>query len=183
MACPTSLALVLVRTELLGPDDLPNVLALQDLMRVEPLSAARGEPRPSAPALTLGEVPVVDVRKPLDEGFLRVLAAMLSQMPVLPADSSVRWVLAAIGVAGTASGAATLDALLADPIRDGSWTAPPVEPLPVWLQRAARNRLQAVASPGSHAWIGSRRGSRLILSRGTHRPIRINRGEGVLPDA
>ncbi len=43
-ACPTQLCLVLVRTQLLGDADLPNVLALQGQMSVQLLSRWRGGP-------------------------------------------------------------------------------------------------------------------------------------------
>ena len=45
-ACPTQLCLVLVRTQLLGDADLPNVAALQDQMSVRPLGGLAGHGRP-----------------------------------------------------------------------------------------------------------------------------------------
>lgn len=100
-ACPTDLALVLVRTQLFDDGDLPAVARLQDAVVVEPL----GPPGPP-----LHAPPPVDVRQPLTEGFLEVLDWMLHLMPRLPEDDRVRDELAAIGC-----GTGGVAAFLADP--------------------------------------------------------------------
>ncbi|HEX6886946.1 MAG TPA: DUF1254 domain-containing protein [Candidatus Nanopelagicales bacterium] len=100
-ACPTELALVLVRTHVLDDADLANVIALQDQMGVQALSAWSGRPGPRE--VTTPPVPdlaTVDVRAPLDGHFLHVLDVMLALMPLLPGDEHVREELAGIGVGG-----------------------------------------------------------------------------------
>jgi hypothetical protein len=99
--CPTDLALVLVRTQLVDDEDLAEVAALQDQMSI----TALGEPRPM-PA----SVPTVDVRATLDGGFLRSLDWMLQFMPALPEDDPIREVLAGLGV-----GLGRVDAILSEP--------------------------------------------------------------------
>lgn len=86
--CPTELCLVLVRTQLFDDADLPAVWALQDAVVITPLG-------PGGPPLA--PPPTVDVRAPLDEGFLRSLDWMLQLMPTLPEDTQVRAELASIG--------------------------------------------------------------------------------------
>lgn len=99
--CPTDLSLVLMRTQLFGDDDLAEVAALQDQVRLTPL----GEPRPLPPT-----IPTVDVRAPLDVGFLRALDWMLEFMPALPEDTLIREDLSGLGVGITA-----LEPILAEP--------------------------------------------------------------------
>jgi hypothetical protein len=99
--CPTELALVLVRTQLFDDADLPNVIALQDAMAVQPLSAWWGQPPPLEVAVPpVPDLATVDVRAPLDEHFLHVLDVMLALMPLLPGDEHLRAQLASIGVGG-----------------------------------------------------------------------------------
>ncbi|GAA2165616.1 hypothetical protein FHX52_0841 [Humibacillus xanthopallidus] len=87
--CPTDLCLVLVRTQLFDDADLPNVARLQDEVTLEPL----GFPRP-APT---GWPAPVDVRAPLDAGFLEAMDWMLQFMPRLPEDTNIRADLAELG--------------------------------------------------------------------------------------
>ena len=98
--CPTDLALVLIRTQLFDDEDLAAVAALQDQVSV----TALGAPRPMPPG-----VPTVDVRAPLDRGFLRSLDWMLQFMPVLPEDTGIREILGGLGV-----GVGTVDAVLSE---------------------------------------------------------------------
>jgi hypothetical protein len=104
--CPTDLALVLTRTQLFDDEDLAEVAALQDQVSV----TARGAPRPMPQG-----VPTVDVRAPLDRGFLRSLDWMLQFMPVLPEDTDIRETLGGLGLG---VGAGTVDAVLSDPALD-----------------------------------------------------------------
>lgn len=97
-ACPTELALVLVRTQLFDTGDLPAVTALQDRVVLEPLGPP-GEP--------LDAPDPVDVRADLDERFLEVLDWMLQLMPRLPEDVEIRDRLAEMGC-----GTRRLDAVL-----------------------------------------------------------------------
>jgi hypothetical protein len=115
-ACPTQLCLVLVRTQLLGDADLPNVVALQDQMSVQPLGQWRGGPdRAPIPELGLNPIPPVDVRARPTVQALRVLAWMLRFMPALPEHAEVRSALATVGIGG--GDPTALDEVLADPGR------------------------------------------------------------------
>lgn len=101
--CPTDLCIVLVRTQLFDEADLPSVAALQDEVCVQALGP---------PAEPLRPMPTVDVRKPLDEGFLRSLDWMLRLMPRLPEDADLRDTLALTGCGGPDG---RIDEVLADP--------------------------------------------------------------------
>jgi hypothetical protein len=115
-ACPTQLCLVLVRTQLLGDADLPNVVALQDQMSVQPLADWLGrEYRSSTPTPGLDPIPPVDVRARPTVQALRVLAWMLRFMPTLPEHAEVRSALATVGIGG--GDPTALDEVLADPGR------------------------------------------------------------------
>jgi hypothetical protein len=115
-ACSTQLCLVLVRTQLLGDADLPNVVALQDRMTVEPLGQWRtGADRAPTPAPGLDPIAPVDVRARPTVQALHVLAWMLRFMPALPEHADVRSALATIGIGG--GDPAELDEVLADPGR------------------------------------------------------------------
>lgn len=114
-ACPSDLALVLVRTQLFDAADLANVVTLQDRMTVTPLSTWLGGPAPDPAPLAAGGLAPVDVRTPLGADYLRVLGAMLELMPVLPEDQAVREQLAAIGVAGVPGDQERLAAVMAVP--------------------------------------------------------------------
>ena len=94
----TQLALGLFRTQLFGPNDLGNVHALQDRMRVRTLSAYLGrnalEPPPVPPL-----VPALNLRqRPTDPAFFDVLNWMLAFMPVLPEEASMRRDFESLGV-------------------------------------------------------------------------------------
>ena len=107
---PTDLALVLIRTQLFGDDDLVEVAALQDQVSITPLGES--QPMPAG-------VPTVDVRAQLDSGFLRSLDWMLQLMPELPEDRRVRESLRELGV-----GVGEVDTVLSEPtagaeIREG----------------------------------------------------------------
>ena len=98
---PTDLALVLIRTQLFGDDDIAAVAALQDQVSVTPL----GEPQPMP-----STVPSVDVRATLDGSFLRSLDWMLQFMPELAEDRDIRERLRSLGV-----GIGEVDVVLSDP--------------------------------------------------------------------
>jgi hypothetical protein len=105
-----------VRTQLLGDADLPNVVALQDQMSVQPLGQWRGGPgRAPIPELGLNPIPPVDVRARPTVQALRVLAWMLRFMPALPEHAEVRSALATVGIGG--GDPTALDEVLADPGR------------------------------------------------------------------
>jgi hypothetical protein len=119
----TDLALALVRIQLLGELDLPEVHALQDRFRVEPLSvwlgAAGSPPRPLPPP-----VPTVNLRQePTTPAFFTALDWMLQFMPPLPDETAMRARFAQIGIVPgqpfTPAGGATTDEVVAG-MQDGA---------------------------------------------------------------
>jgi hypothetical protein len=95
----TTLAHGLFRTQLLAPDDLGRVHALQDRMRVRTLSAYQGQPGPAAQPVPV-LVPALNLReRPTDPAFFDVLNWMLAFMPPLASDEALRREFAAFGVA------------------------------------------------------------------------------------
>jgi hypothetical protein len=96
LSLPTQIGLTLGRTQLFGPDDLENVIAIQAGYHAQPLSAFLGEPAPP-PA------PVVEWR-PYDRaaaegiGFFDYLSFLLQFAPELPEDRPIRERIAHIGV-------------------------------------------------------------------------------------
>jgi hypothetical protein len=93
----TTLALVLLRTQLFGDADMPIVAALQDRCRVETLSAWLGAPG-AAPLPMPAPIPTVDVRAAPTPAFFDVLAWMLAFMPPIPGDEAPRSALREVGV-------------------------------------------------------------------------------------
>jgi hypothetical protein len=95
----TSLALGMFRTQLLGPDDLGRVHALQDGMRVRTLSQYLGHSG-SAPRALPALVPALNLReRPTDPAFFDVLNWMLPFMPPLDGEEAMRLEFASIGIA------------------------------------------------------------------------------------
>ena len=85
----------LFRTQLFNPDDMPNVMTVQDGYRVQPLSAYLHQPAPPAapkidflPASTAG----------IKENFFAYLDAALQFVPPTPQDADIRARLARIGI-------------------------------------------------------------------------------------
>ena len=94
----TQLALGMFRTQLLGPEDLGRVHALQDRMSVKTLSAYLGRKAPE-PAPLPPLVPALNLREhPTDPSFFDVLDWMLEFMPVLPEEAGMRRAFQTIGV-------------------------------------------------------------------------------------
>jgi hypothetical protein len=109
---PTLLALVLLRTQLFDPADMPNVAAIQDGCSVQGLSAALGA-SPPTPASPLVTIDPVDVRAAPGLDFFRVLTWMLRFMPILDEDDALRASLAGIGVGPGLAFDADADAIVA----------------------------------------------------------------------
>lgn len=95
---PTDLVLAFYRTQMLTPDDLERVHALQDGYRVAPLSEFLGVGAPaSLPALD--PIDPVDIRRnPDDMQFFKVLNWMLDLIPVLPEERDLRARFEMIGI-------------------------------------------------------------------------------------
>jgi len=91
----TPFALVIFRTQLFGPADMPNVVKVQDGYKVQPLSAFLKQPAPPAP-------PKVDFLPAntagIKDNFFQYLDAALQFVPPDPESKDIRAKLATIGV-------------------------------------------------------------------------------------
>lgn len=125
--CETQLALIVIRTQLFGPDDLDKVKMIQDGYKVHTLSAFTGTPAPAA-------APTIDFIKPLtndDERksleFFNVMNFLLQFCPVDSSETEFMARFAKIGVgAGKTFDVATLTPELRQAIEDGrkdAWAA------------------------------------------------------------
>jgi hypothetical protein len=86
---------VLFRTQLFNPEDMPNVIAIQDQYKVRPLSAFLGKPAP-APAPEIA-FPKID-KQLAKTGFFEYLDFMLQFIPPQPNEADIRAKLASIGI-------------------------------------------------------------------------------------
>lgn len=91
----TPFAISIFRTQLLNPEDMPNVVKVQEGYKVQPLSAFLNQPAPAAlpspdflPATTKG----------IKDNFFEYLDAALEFLPAMPQDAEIRAKLARIGV-------------------------------------------------------------------------------------
>jgi hypothetical protein len=94
----TDLALVVYRTQLLGPSDLESVKKVQAGYKVQPLSASLNQP-PPAPAPAIDFVPPLtpDQQKTSPQ-FFEILNFVLRFAPTLPSDQDLRNRFATIGI-------------------------------------------------------------------------------------
>ncbi|MCA9863352.1 MAG: DUF1254 domain-containing protein, partial [Thermomicrobiales bacterium] len=97
--CDTDLGMVIYRTQLFDPADLPNVEKIQAQYKVEPLSAFLGEQAPPA-------APAIDFYPPLSPGderksisFFDELAFLLQFCPIVPEETALREQFATVGIA------------------------------------------------------------------------------------
>ena len=94
---PTQFVLALYRTQLLGPEDIGRVHALQNQYQVCGLSAYAGAPPPPAPPFTA--VWPIDVRRESESlQFFTILNAMLATMPPLADELELRQRFEQIGI-------------------------------------------------------------------------------------
>ena len=91
----TPFSLTAFRTQLMNPADMPNVIKIQDMYKVQPLSAFLGQPAPAAaadpnfmPATTAG----------IKENFWDYLGAALVYLPEADEDKDIRAKLVKIGI-------------------------------------------------------------------------------------
>jgi hypothetical protein len=83
------------RTQLLGPDDMPNVQKLQAGYKVQTLSQFLGQPAPpAAPAVDWPPFTKDDMKQP----FAKYLAFVLQFCPPVPGEQEIRAKLATIGI-------------------------------------------------------------------------------------
>lgn len=91
----TQFAITLFRTQLFGPDDMPNVAKVQDGYKIQPLSAyAKTSAPPAAPAL---DFPKASAELAKTE-FFEFLDFVLALAPAGPEEAEIRAKLARIGI-------------------------------------------------------------------------------------
>ena len=91
----TQFAITLFRTQLFGPDDMPEVVKVQDGYKIQPLSAYAKTPAPpAAPALTFPKASAELAKT----GFFEFLDFVLALAPAGPEEKEIRAKLAKIGV-------------------------------------------------------------------------------------
>jgi hypothetical protein len=91
----TQFALVIYRTQLFGPDDMPNVMKLQEGYKAQPLSAFLHQPAPKAmPPINF---PYVD-KDSAKLDFFDYLDFVLQFAPAGPEEKAIRAKLARIGI-------------------------------------------------------------------------------------
>ncbi len=91
----TPFALILFRTQLFNPADIPNVIKVQAGYRAEPLSTFLKQPAPSAPA-PVSFLPATT--EGIKDNFFEYLSAALAFVPPAPDSADIRARLASIGV-------------------------------------------------------------------------------------
>ncbi|MFY9937538.1 MAG: DUF1254 domain-containing protein [Silvibacterium sp.] len=91
----TPLSMVIFRTQLFGPTDMPNVVKIQAGYKVQPLSAYLKQPAPpAAPAINYLKSNA-DIAK---SQFFEVLDFALQYIPASPEEAGIRAKLASIGI-------------------------------------------------------------------------------------
>jgi hypothetical protein len=91
----TQFALAGYRTQLMGPDDMPNVVKVQAGYKVQTLSQFLGQPAPPAvPAIDWPAFSQADMKQP----FAKYLAFLLQFCPPVAGEQEIRAKLASIGI-------------------------------------------------------------------------------------
>ena len=91
----TQFSMVIFRTQLFNPKDMPNVIKIQDDYKTQPLSAFLKQPAPTAaPAI---KFPKID-KELAKTGFFDYLAFQLQFAPAGPEEKAIRGKLARLGV-------------------------------------------------------------------------------------
>jgi hypothetical protein len=91
----TQFALAGFRTQLMGPDDMPNVEKVQAGYKVQTLSQFLGQPAPpAAPAIDWPAFSKADMKQP----FAKFLAFVLQFCPPVAGEQEIRAKLASIGI-------------------------------------------------------------------------------------
>jgi hypothetical protein len=98
ITCDTDLALVLYRTQLLGPSDLDNVRKIQAGYQVAPLSVYLGQPSPAPmPAIDFVVPPTAEQERSSPQ-FFDILDFALRFAPTQASETDLRARFAAIGI-------------------------------------------------------------------------------------
>jgi hypothetical protein len=91
----TQFSMVIFRTQLFDPKDMPNVIKIQDGYKMQPLSAFLKQPAPTAaPAINFPKI----TKELAKTGFLDYLAFQLQFAPAGPEEKAIREKLARLGV-------------------------------------------------------------------------------------
>ena len=85
----TRFAFVFYRTQLRGPDDLPNVKQVQAGYKVQPLSAYLGQPAPAAAPAVDFMVPLSAQAERTDLAFFKQLNFVLRYCPIHPSETDL----------------------------------------------------------------------------------------------
>jgi len=94
-ASSTDFSMVIFRTQLFNPDDMPNVVKVQSGYKVQPLSAFLGQPAPpAAPAI---DFPKIN-KEMVKTHFFEYLDFVLQFAPPGPEEKAIREKLASIGI-------------------------------------------------------------------------------------
>lgn len=96
----TDFALVIYRTQLLGPDDLENVTKLQAGYKAEPLSTFLKKPSPAASPTIDWPAPLTAEEQKTSLRFFDLFDFQLKFAPTLPAEQDIRARFASIGLTG-----------------------------------------------------------------------------------
>jgi hypothetical protein len=96
----TEIGLVLYRTQLLRPDDIDKVRAIQTGYKVQPLSAFLGAPAPPSPGKLVLIPPLSAEKQRNSVEFFRILDYALRFCPVQPPEQEVRARFARLGIDG-----------------------------------------------------------------------------------
>jgi hypothetical protein len=91
----TQFSLVIYRTQLFGPEDMPNVVKVQSGYKVQPLSAYLNQSAP--PAAQAINFPKID-QQLVKENFFGYLGFALQFAPAAPNEAEIRAKLARIGI-------------------------------------------------------------------------------------
>ncbi len=91
----TAFSLLIFRTQLFNPDDMPNVVKVQSGYKVQPLSAYLHQPAPAAPASV--DFPKID-KQLAKLNFFEYLDFALQFAPAGPEEKAIRAKLAKIGI-------------------------------------------------------------------------------------
>ncbi len=91
----TPFALTIFRTQLFNPEDMPNVVKVQEGYKAQPLSAFLNQPAaPKAPAIDFPPATTAGIK----ENFYAYLDAALQFVPATQQDQAIRAKLASIGI-------------------------------------------------------------------------------------
>lgn len=117
--CETDFALVVYRTQLMGPDDLGNVESIQAGYRCEPLSALLNEAAEGAVAIAW-PAPLTPDEQKTSVRFFDLLDFQLGYAPATAAEEGLRAEFASIGLTGKGDfDSSRLSPDLADAFRAG----------------------------------------------------------------